>query len=120
MLSNSITPQSPEIVLATIDNALEFALAKRIADKLHQKYPGYLWAVNIQGGMVDVRNLSLSGEWGFRLYQKAVQDDPNDKLAVMAGGEILERYKMRRGRIDEDQYHNLKTDFAGRHEVDNG
>lgn len=120
MLSNSAVAQQPEIVFATQENALEFALAKRVADKLHQKYPGFLWGVNAHGGIVEVRNISLSGEWGFILHQKDIQDDPDDKLAMRAGGEILERFQLARGRMNDDHYMSLKTDFAGRIEVDRG
>lgn len=94
--------------------ANEMTTAKDMADILHTAYPGHLWAVNVERGVADVRNLALSGRWGFRLVLPAVYSASEFKRDVIrAGGEILERYKLRRGRMDWDKYDELKTDVAG-------
>jgi hypothetical protein len=102
--------ESPQI------SVLEFNLCKNAAELLHKHYPGHLWAVSINGSVLDVRNLFLSGEWGFRLHVPAIYSSSDwDKRIITAGGEILERYKHRRGVVHEGHIHDLPTDFSGRH-----
>ncbi len=94
--------------------AHEMTTAKEMADTLHNAYPGHLWAVSVDRGIADVRNLALSGQWGFRIPLPAVYSASEFKRDIVrAGGEILERYKMKRGRMDWDLYDELKTDVAG-------
>lgn len=99
---------------------LELGLAKRIAESLMKHYPAHLWAVNADAstGMVDILNLGLSGMWGYRIRMSEIQDDPSDRLAVMGAGELLERYRISRGRLNANEYHDLKQDFAGQIAVD--
>ena len=53
----------------------------------------------------------LSGRWGFVL--KEDQLDPDYKSVMRAGGEILERYNVRRGAASTDEIKNLDRDFSG-------
>lgn len=101
--------------------ANDLVMAKTMADALHTAYQGHLWAVTCDGksGMADVRNLFLSGNWGFRLKLHAIYSGSEFKKEVLrAGGELLERYRLSRGRFKEAEYHNLPTDFAGRLKAD--
>lgn len=95
----------------------DYETSKRIAERLNASYPGYLWAVHVQWkqGIATIRNLSLSGVWGYivHLLSVASASELEDK-AMRAGGEILERYRMRRGRIDEDAYDDAPLSFDGR------
>ncbi len=112
---NQLLSDSPQIA------ANDMVMAKEMADALHTAYPGHLWAVTCDGksGMADVRNLFLSGQWGFRLHLKAIYSGSEFKREVLrAGGELLERYRLSRGRFMEAEYHNLATDFAGRLKAD--
>ena len=94
----------------------EFFLAKNAAEILHKHYPGHLWAVAVDGYFLDVRNLYLSGNFGFRLSIPAIYSSSElDKRILRAGGEILERYRQRRAHADEASLHSLPTNFAGRH-----
>ena len=68
---------------------------------------------SLKAGMLSVYNLSLSGEWGFYIKLREVMDVNGPKRVVMAGGEILERYRMKRGAFDANQYEGLKTDHLG-------
>jgi hypothetical protein len=96
--------------------ANELMLAKHAAELLHKHYPGHLWGVNVEGPFLDVRNFYLAGEWGFRLSIPAIYSASElDARIMRAGGEILERYRQRRGAVDEASVHTLTTDFAGRH-----
>lgn len=74
-------------------------LAKRCADMLNRHFPGHLWAVNVNatetGGVVIIKNFSISFRYGYTLHIEKL--DPELKKVLRAGGEILERAKMRRG-----------------------
>jgi hypothetical protein len=99
--------------------ANEFNLCRRAAEDLHRAYPGHLWAVSIDGGFLDVRNLMLSGRWGFRVpLTKMFSSSDWDKRVVMAGGEVLERYRVRRAQAEMDALAALPTNFAGWHTAD--
>jgi hypothetical protein len=108
------------IVMGKATDTLDFELAKRCAEALNQHYPGYAWAVNVDRntGMAQVRNLTLSGEWGFNIHLVRINSDPSFKVLIQAGGEILERYRVKRGKASEDQIETLKTDVIGRFIVD--
>lgn len=93
--------------------AREIEMANRLADTLNQVYPRHLWAVNVdlRGGVIHIRNLFLSGKWGFLL--KIADYLADEKRLTMAAGELLERYRLHRGSFKEDEYHGLYLDFAG-------
>lgn len=97
-------------------SANDMLMAKDIADTLNNHYPGHLWAVNVDGpnGVANIRDLLLSGQMGYVLKLVNMFSASDFKRDVIrAGGEILERYRMTRGRLDEGQYENLQTNFAG-------
>lgn len=101
--------------------ANDMVMAKNIADALNNHYPGHLWAINVDGanGIVTIMDLMLSGTWGYLLKIPAIYSESSFKQDVLrAGGEILERFRMARGRFDEAQYAQLATDFAGQPEFD--
>lgn len=102
-------------------NANDIVMSKEMAQALHEAYPGHLWAVTCDGevGFADVRNLYLSGIWGFRIRLDDVYSGSDFKRrVVMAGGELLERYRMDRGRFNAAQYSDLNKDHAGRFKAD--
>lgn len=41
--------QEDVIVAASQEDALDYLMAKNIAETLHAHYPGHLWAVNVIG-----------------------------------------------------------------------
>ena len=100
-------------------SANDFVMARHMADSLHRHYPGHLWAVTCDGdkGIATVRNLMLSGDWGFVLHLPAIYSASEwDKRVIRAGGEILERYRIARAGAARtmDQMLSRPTDFAGR------
>lgn len=104
-----------------IGAANDIVMAKQMAEALHAAYPGHMWAVACDGqiGFADVRNLALSGNWGFRIKLDEIYSGSQFKRQVlMAGGELLERYRMSRGKFNQDQYQGLQTDFAGHFKAD--
>ncbi|MDH3981292.1 MAG: hypothetical protein OES84_00150 [Kiritimatiellaceae bacterium] len=84
----------------------DFQLAKECADKLHAHYPGHLWAVNVNseltGGVVNIFNFAISSRYGYVLHLTTVEADPTRKCVIKAGGEILERAHMARGKSKGD------------------
>jgi hypothetical protein len=90
----------------------DHSLAKNIAEKLEDKYPGWLWAVHVMDGIVGVKSMRLSGTWGFVLHADKIDNDY--KMVVMAGGEILERFRQNRGKFNDTHYNDLSMDLKGR------
>lgn len=97
---------------------MEIALAKRAGDYLCAKYPGFAWMVTVTGGVLAVRNVSLSGTWGFIVkHVDSFSATDLDKQLMRAGGEILERYRITRtaltGEQAADRVMAVTPNFAG-------
>ena len=88
--------------------ASDYTTAKNVAEHLEKKYPGWLWAVNTMDGVVTVKSMLLSGNWGFVLHEDKLDNDY--KAVTLAGGEILERYRQHRGKFNQDRYRDLTMD----------
>lgn len=101
----------PEIDPAALE------LAETMTQALLRMYPGHLWGVNVnaKGGIADIRNFALSGDMGYTLHLAKIrtEDDFWKKLRI-AGGEILERFRLSRAGLREDEILNIKRDFARR------
>jgi len=91
------------------------AISKEVANTLDKAYPGHAWAVkaDVITGIVTVHNLNLSGEWGFILKIDALINDPSPKPIILAGGELLERFNLSRGKLREDELDSVKRDLRG-------
>jgi hypothetical protein len=84
--------------LTSTDDIHQMSVAKDVGDVLNQHYPNHLWAVSWQGGVVVVKNLAISGHYGFVLHpEKFATSSEMRKASIAAGGELLERAKMKRG-----------------------
>lgn len=97
--------------------ALDYNTAKEMSDILHEAYPRHLWAVTCEGdkGIATVRNMALSGEWGFVLKLNEIYTASDwKKKIVRAGGELLERFCLDRCEGNQDAIAGLKNDFSGR------
>lgn len=83
----------------------DFVTARNIAEKLHQHYPGHLWAVTCDGkkGIATIRNLMLSHDRPYVLHLKTIFGDPHLRSVLRAGGHILEAYQQPRGKVDMDR-----------------
>lgn len=90
-------------------------LAKRCGEALEKRYPGWWWTINPDenGGVIYIYALRLSGEWGYTIKIADIQDDTTDKQAIMAGGEILERYNIRRGKYKRSLLRHKMKDLRG-------
>jgi hypothetical protein len=106
-----------EILAARIDTATsrdvaDITTAKEIAGLLDKSYPGHLWAVHVDslGGIATVKNMRLSGTWGFMLkLTDTFSGSEFDKRVKMAGGELLERYRLHTGAFRQSQYDGIMT-----------
>ena len=76
------------------------ALHNNMIKALIKQYPAFrdYWHISIdtRGGIVQVRNLALSGEMGF--IMKIVDIDPEMRKVRELAGELFERYNVARGR----------------------
>lgn len=79
----------------------EMALAGRAANLLDQTYPGHLWTAEVTGGVLVIRNLALTGDWGFVLHPHKHLD--LDHSIRYSGGELLERFNIARDRAGVGQ-----------------
>ena len=92
----------------------EMAVCSMVGEVLHVAYPGHVWRVEVQQGIVTVHNLLLSGQWGFRLLITDI--DRMGKVVVRAGGELLERYNLSRAKRKNHvigELSEMKRDFKG-------
>jgi len=100
-----------DIEKANIFSLNDHTLAKNVAETLEKKYPGWFWAVNVMDGIVTVKSLRISGNWGFVMHADKIDNDY--KMVVMAGGEILERFRQKRGKFNNTLYNDLNMDARG-------
>jgi hypothetical protein len=81
--------------------------AKCVGEILNKHYPDHLWLVCWQGGALVVKNLALGSHYGF-----IMKDDSDygvlSHRAVEAGGELLERAGLRRGKWDGEMPDHLE------------
>jgi hypothetical protein len=102
--------------------AYELTLSGQIAEALNKHYPLHLWAVtvNSRGGVCDVMNLRLSGRWGFRLFLNDLWSASQiERQAMLAGGELLERYRQRPGIANPELILHQPVDFSGNYIPEN-
>lgn len=85
--------------LTTVEDLHQISTAKEVAETLLQHYPGHLWAVAWQGGSIAVKNMNISGDYGFYIHPDATATASElAAKAVHYGGELLERAGLARGR----------------------
>lgn len=87
----------------------EALLMRDVMAVLNRHYPGFLWVVDLSGGLLTVNAPQLSGSMGFIIKMR----DFTFHRVVMAGGELLERYRQRRARIDPDAVRHLPRTIRG-------
>jgi hypothetical protein len=90
-------------------------LAKDGMAMLNKHFPDHMWAIQIneRGHVLNVFNHALHDQWGYVLRTVEVEHDPTRKCFLRAGGEILERFGMPRGKFDLHIYAALKKDVRG-------
>ena len=87
------------------DRPEDVTLCGQIGHLLVSHYPDWDWRVEIppDQNIIIIRNLTCDpyGKMGMVRYKSDL--DPTLKCVVMAAGELLERYRMRRGPWTPDQ-----------------
>ena len=93
--------------------SLEVKIAQDIAEKLNKHYPGHMWGVNadVNNGITTIQAVELSTEYGYLLHLADLDIDL--KCVVRAGGEILERFRVKRGAHKESEIANLSRNIKG-------
>lgn len=87
------------LAIADTEQLHDMGMAKDIAETLFEKYPGYMWGVNVKSGVAVVKCLNVSSLYGYILKYKDIANDAGvrKREIIRAGGEILERAKLNRG-----------------------
>ncbi len=88
------------------DKPADVVLVGQVNRVLQKHYPGWFWYVEIppNSGVLIVRNMdtNLVKPWGFVIHLKDIHSDPTFKKVIWAGGELLERYNLARGRVQAE------------------
>lgn len=86
--------------IVTGSRAIADLLVRRCAEKLIDHYPKYPWKVWVspEGSVLNILCPMISWHYGYVLHTQDVQEDPDLKCVLMAGGEILERGRLARER----------------------
>jgi hypothetical protein len=92
------------------DESLDMEKAREVAQTLERHYPNHPWLVSFQGRVLVVRHLAISdlvrvdlGRDGFGMVLKHLNASTASELAkgaVMAGGQMLEAFGLKRGAWD--------------------
>ena len=86
-------------------------ICKGMSEALSTIYHGYVWCVQIQQDVVSIINYSVNRSCGCRVPLSEI--DVEGKVLMRLGGEILERYGLRRGKRDNDGLNRLHMDPRG-------
>lgn len=91
-----------------------------VGRKLQDLYPGYSWQIECKpfSGVVEVKNLTIHGDYGFLLHLKMLVHDTNLELVKQAGGELLERCGLPATLRPENMESYVKRDIRGNVEMD--
>ncbi len=75
-------------------------VAKQTAETLCRYYPSHLWAVGwAPGRTLVIKNMAMDGRYGFTVdANKAYSASDLQRQIMLAGGELLERCGMVRGK----------------------
>jgi hypothetical protein len=92
---------------AAMLEAYEFGVCKTIFEKLWEHYPGYDWkvAVNAIGGVASIKLPRLHhSALGYNILMSDLASDPDLRHVVRGGGELLERFRLTRTRVNKAEY----------------
>ena len=96
-------------------NNFDQQACKRALSVLFKHYPGHSWYVTVEGGVMNIRSMNLSSNWGFRELMSNLGPSPEefDMPIMRAGGEILERFGLAASSLDLKVYQELPRDLRG-------
>lgn len=99
-MDNSLDVQTVEVGSYDAETAQMQIMAKEVATVLGAHYPEHLWAVGWAPGMtLVVKNMGIGdARYGFTIDGSRVATSSElSRLAMLAGGELLERCGVKRG-----------------------
>ncbi len=96
------------ITQASISEASDVVIAQTAVDYLEEYFPGYEWTANYDEGVLSIKNLTVSSNWGLVLRVQNL----SKRLILNKGGEFLNRFNMPY-RMDQDMIDNAPRDFTG-------
>jgi hypothetical protein len=102
-------------MIDTTTSAEDMVMIRNTLAILNEHYPNHPWAVRIDGGVLEVKNHGASGRMGFAIPLPKLDGDYGvfAKKVKRAGGELLERYRIRRGTARGDDYALMRRDIRG-------
>lgn len=105
-------PKKKRLVTAVASANLQI-LVKNCLAMLEKHYPGHRWIVGGDdvGGIVNITLPDLSGLYGITLHITKIDNDFQKIKA--AGGELLERFRLARGRANPEAVRNIERMFTG-------
>jgi hypothetical protein len=92
---------------AAMLEAYEFGVCKTVFEKLWEHYPGYDWKVKCDaiGGYVAIKLPRIHhSALGYNIMLDDLSSDPGLRHVVKGGGEMLERFKLTRGKVNKAEY----------------
>lgn len=114
MLTFNDGKNSDGLMVADTADLKSLKIANEIGDELDRHYPGYPWYIKFmpEQGVGFVKVMSLSNTYGVTFHDVHVEEK-GLKTIVRLVGEQLERYKVSRSGMIEDEILNLKRDGTG-------
>lgn len=99
-------PKDPSVAVAT-------ELCCRIGAILKHHYPLHMWQVGIVGDMFYIKAMNVNRKMGVYIHPNDIRNEKTGpKLIMRAGGELLERFGFRRGRLRLDDQRTARRDIA--------
>ncbi len=85
-------------------------MCKEIGEYICTAYPGHMWYVRIDGGMLIIKNFAISDKWSMTRKLSDIQHDAAKRKhdVIMAAGEFLECAAMRRGAYEGEHAQQLE------------
>lgn len=112
VITPDMTPQERKIALQ--ESVMENRICSMVGQELERHYPDWPWYVEcrLPTGLIAVKNMALNGDYGFYLPIAGLINETDPKLVMRAGGEVLERYRLDRGKMPE--LVDVERDFLGK------
>ena len=81
------------------EHEIDEPMAREIVNTCSTAYPGHDWFCLIRGGVIQVKLMEISPNWGMVLHYSQVKGDAGarKKEVIRAAGEFLERANLARG-----------------------
>lgn len=104
------------ILSRDMEGATTLHTMKMIGDALETEYPGWLWFVEVKGGIAIIKSMHADPRRGFVIKLVGAKDYSASDLkrqVLRAGGEMLERLGFPRKRADWERIHHAQQDVRG-------